>query len=532
MKKIILATALTVGFSGAAGGIGYAVTNNYNQAKIKDLNTQIEQKVTVNENQRQEISRLNKSINSLMVEKDNLIAENNDKSESIENLQLDIANKQTQIENLQKDMVAKSNEIETLNSQILSNNTQIQNLQADIDEKKVEIARLEAEGEDNTATINSLNADIQNKQTQISNLTADVATKTTELNDLQTQFNEIKNKYSDCSDKLDQSKAQVTELENEIATNNTTINDLNSQLTQKQSELAALQLSIDEKDDKITKTDKYLNSIRSNFLKKNIENVISFTVPDGFSSFYKNKFWEDNGKIYYSDGSSGHYLVDFENSTVSSVDWTLAFYGNDVFSFGDNIYVSTGNSAYSLDRTTNSWTKVNFYFDNCPVTYLLGRDFFEFNGVVYYLGPLKTSVTNRSANYLYKLDPLTKTLSLIGSKDCPHSGFDLFFDGLGYYSANRNSCSNQFVFNFDDLNYFSDLRSVDGFNGIGSLYGDSIIYDGFNLYTISYGSFYYFDYASRKFVKSDIEFDGKIDSCFYLNSKVYVSSGSKLYVLS
>lgn len=532
MNKSILATALALGFSAAAGGVGYAVTNNYNQAKIKDLNTQVEQKETANADQRQEISGLNKSINSLTVEKDNLIAENNNKSESIKNLQSDIENKQTQIENLQKDMTAKSNKIETLNSQISSNNTQISNLQADIDEKKAEIARLEAEGEDNTATINSLNADIQNKQTQISNLTADVATKTSELNDLQTRFDELEEKYGSCYDELDQSKARVTELENEIATNNTTINDLNTQLTQKQSELAALQLSINEKDEKITKTNKYLNSIRSNFLKKNIENVVSFTVPDDFNSLYKHGFFEANGKIYYSDVSSGFYLVDFENSTISSLDRSFEFIGCDVFNVGDNVYVTSNNSIYSFDCTTNSWTLVDFYFDNNSVTNISGRNFFEFNGDIYYLGPLATSAIIRPYNYLYKLDPSTRTFSLISDKSCPHSGADVFFDGLGYYSFNGDVGVNQYVFNFNDSNYFNDLLGTDQFKGSGARYGDKIVYDGFNLYVVLYGKLFYFDYASRKFVVSDIKFDGEINSCFYLNSKIYVSSGSKLYVLS
>lgn len=43
MKKTILTTALALAFAGAAGGLSYAVTNNYNQAEIKDLTTQVEQ---------------------------------------------------------------------------------------------------------------------------------------------------------------------------------------------------------------------------------------------------------------------------------------------------------------------------------------------------------------------------------------------------------------------------------------------------------------------------------------------------------
>lgn len=330
MKKTIFATALALGFGAAAGGVGYAVTNNYNQANIKDLNTQIEQKETVNADQRQEISGLNKSINSLAMEKDNLIAENNNKSESIKNLQSDIENKQTQIENLQKDMTAKSNKIETLNSQISSNNTQISNLQADIDEKKAEIARLEAEGEDNTATINSLNADIQNKQTQISNLTADVATKTSELNDLQTRFDELEEKCSNYYYELDQSKARVTELENEIATNSTTINDLNTQLTQKQSELAALQLSINEKDETISKLENFspkkqyvlsdgnicyydddfiiYNKVQNKYFK--VSGIKNFEISEGISI-------ATNSYLFISDKCPSALLINY-NSNLSS----------------------------------------------------------------------------------------------------------------------------------------------------------------------------------------------------------------------
>ena len=354
MKKAFLTTAAAISFCIAAGGIGYTVTNNYNQANIKDLNTQIEQKETTNADQRQEISGLNKYINSLTVEKDNLIAENNNKSESIKNLQSDIENKQTQIENLQNDMTAKSNKIETLNSQISSNNTQISNLQADIDEKKAEIARLEAEGEDNTATINSLNADIQNKQTQISNLTADVATKTSELNDLQTRFDELEEKYGSCYDELDQSKARVTELENEIATNNTTINDLNTQLTQKQSELAALQLSINEKDETINDFKNTLNTIRKN---KSLSKVSkTYTLLGSINNL--RDFWTDGNNVYCTKSAGENYVVDLENMIVKKANFTVR--NPSVWFDGENYYSSTYTEHYLFNKQNQSWESVSF----------------------------------------------------------------------------------------------------------------------------------------------------------------------------
>lgn len=508
MKKTILATALALGFGAAAGGIGYTVTNNYNQANIKDLNTQIEQKETANADQRQEISGLNKSINSLTVEKDNLIAENNNKSESIKNLQSDIENKQTQIENLQKDMTAKSNKIETLNSQISSNNTQISNLQADIDEKKAEIARLEAEGEDNTATINSLNADIQNKQTQISNLTADVATKTSELNDLQTRFDELEEKYGSCYDELDQSKARVTELENEIATNNTTINDLNTQLTQKQSELAALQLSINEKDETINKYKDTLSGISNKYRKKEI---ISLNKV-GDSTLDANYYWSDGDNVYYNDS----YKFNKETLTWEAFSWnfSIPFSSSDIFKIGSDVYLHCFSGTYILNKNTSTWDPVtfnsNFSWESKNV-WNNGDDTYYSNDSEQYKLNKKT-LTWEAFSWNGFTNIIGENIWLFGS-EYHYSGYN---NGWKQYKLNE-ATSTWEEYSFGGFNNFEGKTIID-LKNFGYLCRDS----DSNYYHLSAG----------EWLRMDFPYLGKLGHIWSDGEKFYISSIGQNFIIN
>ncbi len=129
MNKTILAIALALGFSAAAGGVGYAVTNNYNQAKIKDLNTQVEQKETANAGQRQEISGLNKHVNSLTTENIELIKE---KQRIIDESNAAISEKNTIIDELTLSGQDKSDTIKSLQNDVESLQKKVSAYQEDI----------------------------------------------------------------------------------------------------------------------------------------------------------------------------------------------------------------------------------------------------------------------------------------------------------------------------------------------------------------------------------------------------------------
>lgn len=81
MKKTILTTALALAFAGAAGGLSYAVTNNYNQAEIKDLTTQVEQVKKDNE----DLTAKNESLSTSNEELSKKAQDYADRIEELEN---------------------------------------------------------------------------------------------------------------------------------------------------------------------------------------------------------------------------------------------------------------------------------------------------------------------------------------------------------------------------------------------------------------------------------------------------------------
>lgn len=131
MKKALIITALALGFGAAAGGLGYVVTNNYNQANIKNLNSQIEQLNTKND----DIVKLTSKINSLTSQKNELVSKNQELTAEVSHLQ-ELCN---EADGKNNDLVSK---IESLNSQISANEDQISQLKTDIAEMEEKINSL------------------------------------------------------------------------------------------------------------------------------------------------------------------------------------------------------------------------------------------------------------------------------------------------------------------------------------------------------------------------------------------------------
>ena len=135
MKKALLTTVLTLGLSVAGGGVGYAVTNNYKQADIKNLNTKIEQVETVNAEKEEKIG-------SLTNENITLVSKNNQKDNENKTLLESVKEKQSKIDELLEKVKLNETEI-----------TQIKSSQA---EDKSKISELETENENLQNEIDSL----------------------------------------------------------------------------------------------------------------------------------------------------------------------------------------------------------------------------------------------------------------------------------------------------------------------------------------------------------------------------------------
>lgn len=145
MKKLLLTTVLTLGLSVAGGGVGYAVTNNYKQADIKNLNTKIEQVETVN-------------------------AENEEKIGSLTNENITLANKNNQKDNENKTLLEsvkeKQSKIDELQEKVKLNETEITQIKSSQAEDKSKISELETENE-------NLQNEIVSLQEQLNSLVLD-----------------------------------------------------------------------------------------------------------------------------------------------------------------------------------------------------------------------------------------------------------------------------------------------------------------------------------------------------------------------
>ena len=79
------------------------------------------------------------------------------------------------------------------------------------------------------------------------------------------------------------------------------------------------------------------------------------------STFYGNGVWSDGNNIYYSYGSD-QYILDKENDKWVSFTWKglTDFYASSVWSDGENIYYSNGEVNCILDNNTKTWNTMSW----------------------------------------------------------------------------------------------------------------------------------------------------------------------------
>ena len=77
----------------------------------------------------------------------------------------------------------------------------------------------------------------------------------------------------------------------------------------------------------------------------------------GLSDFYGEYIWTDGENIYYSSSSS-QYVLDKENSSWTAKTWTnlTNLNGRYIWTDGKDIYYSNSSSQYVLDKTTSTWS--------------------------------------------------------------------------------------------------------------------------------------------------------------------------------
>lgn len=79
----------------------------------------------------------------------------------------------------------------------------------------------------------------------------------------------------------------------------------------------------------------------------------------GISSFEGYNIWDDGNSVYLSNGTSGQYMVSYENGglALASIEWEgyNNMYGTMIWKDGNHIYYSEGENQYEFDRVQYRW---------------------------------------------------------------------------------------------------------------------------------------------------------------------------------
>ena len=191
----------------------------------------------------------------------------------------------------------------------------------------------------------------------------------------------------------------------------------------------------------------------------------------GFTSFYGNYIWTDGENVYYSSNTN-QYVLDKATSTWSPKTWwgLSGFAGGFVWTDGENIYYSNGSRQYVLDKATSTWAQKTW----TGLTRLYGNEVWTDGKNVYY----------SSGSTQYILNKATSTWSpktWVGLTN--FSRADVWTDGENvYYSSNTN----QYV-----LDKATSTWSPKTWTGLTSFGGYYIWTDGENIY---------YSYDSKQYV--------------------------------
>ena len=193
-------------------------------------------------------------------------------------------------------------------------------------------------------------------------------------------------------------------------------------------------------------------------------------VWTGLTNFYGQYIWTDGDNIYYSIGSS-QYVLDKSTSTWSAKTWTglTSFYGDYIWTDGDNIYYSYNSTNYVLDKSTSTWNTKTWN----GLTNFRGDYIWTDGTNIYY--------SNSSTQYV--LDKSTSTWSEKTWTGLTNfTGKYVWSDGDNIYYSNGGS-SSQYV-----LDKATSTWSQKTWTGLTSFYGDRIWTDGDNIYYSNGGS--------------------------------------------
>ena len=185
---------------------------------------------------------------------------------------------------------------------------------------------------------------------------------------------------------------------------------------------------------------------------------------NGLTDFYGDYIWTDGNNIYYSRGFT-HYVLDKSTSTWSAKTWTgfTDFSGTNVWTDGENIYYSSLNTHKILDKTTSSWTDKTWI----GVSNFYGGNVINFDGHSYMLSASGSSQYYRLNDEKTHWQPLQCNVPLYSPS---------FIDGDKMYYVDKASTTTGYMYT---INFNGEIV---GYKKTWDFYPSSI-----TMRTLSYG---------------------------------------------
>ena len=200
-----------------------------------------------------------------------------------------------------------------------------------------------------------------------------------------------------------------------------------------------------------------------------LKSITPQQLPDTWSTktwsslrnFSGSNIWTDGENIYYSNGNS-HYVLNKETSTWTRKTWNglTNFYGSSIWTDGENIYYSNGNTQYVLNKETSTWSVKTWN----GLTSFSGNNIWTDGKNIYYSSTTQYVLNKETSTWS------TKTWNGLTS----FSGSNIWTDGENIY---QSSSASQYV-----LNKATSTWSVKTWNGLISIIGANVWTDGENIY--------------------------------------------------
>lgn len=251
-----------------------------------------------------------------------------------------------------------------------------------------------------------------------------------------------------------------------------------------------------------------------------LENVdFSPITWDGLTDFLGMQIWTDGEDIYYSSGNN-QYVLNKDTSVWEEKTWAglTNFYGSSVWTDGTDVFYSNNNNQYTLDSDIDNWN-TGLKWAGYP-SYM--------NGVNIWTDGEYTFYSDGSVNYiLFEIDTITPASKLWQQvkMNINLSGQDVWTDGTDVYYSSGN---NQYVYDKETFTW-----SEKTWNGITNFDGRYVWTDGEKYYYSNGSEQYQLDKATSTWTEKTwtglTSFTGQY--IWTDGTNIYYSNGSEQYVL-